>query len=135
MRPLVSILCLAALLPRFPAPHPVAAAEPTKPLEVLYITGGCCHDYEAQKKIISRGLEARARIKVTVVHEGGDAKDHKVSVYTKPDWSKGYDVVFHNECFGDQKDPEFITSIVAEHAKGTPAVMMHCAMHLSLIHI
>ena len=129
MRPLVSILCLAALLPRFPAPHPVAAAEPTKPLEVLYITGGCCHDYEAQKKIISRGLEARARIKVTVVHEGGDAKDHKVSVYTKPDWSKGYDVVFHNECFGDQKDPEFITSIVAEHAKGTPAVMMHCAMH------
>jgi uncharacterized protein len=125
MRVIVSTLCLASVL----AGGFALGAEPAKPLEVLYITGGCCHDYEAQKGIISRGLESRARIKVTVIHEGGDGKDHKVSVYTKPDWSKGYDVVFHNECFGDQKDPEFIKSIVAEHAKGTPAVMMHCAMH------
>jgi type 1 glutamine amidotransferase len=125
MRTIVSILCLAAAL----AAGSSRAAEPAKPLEVLYITGGCCHDYEGQKGIISRGLESRARIRVTVIHDKSDARDRKIEIYQKPDWSRGYDVVFHNECFGDQKDPEFIRSIVAEHAKGTPAVMMHCAMH------
>ena len=105
------------------------AAEAGKPLEVLYITGGCCHDYDGQKKVITQGLAARARINCTVVHEGGATTDHKVSVYSKPDWSKGYDVVFHNECFAGVKDPEFLKAIVAEHEKGTPAVLMHCAMH------
>ena len=106
-----------------------AAADATKPLEVLYITGGCCHDYDGQKKVITEGLASRARINCTVVHEGGASTNHKVSIYSKPDWSKGYDVVFHNECFADVKDPEFLKQIVAEHEKGTPAVLMHCAMH------
>ena len=96
---------------------------------MLYVTGGCCHDYDAQKKLITEGLAARARIRCTVVHEGGASTDHKLSIYSKPDWSKGYDVVFHNECFAAVKDPEFLRQIVAEHAKGTPAVLMHCAMH------
>jgi type 1 glutamine amidotransferase len=100
-----------------------------KPLEVLYITGGCCHDYEGQKAVITKGLAARARINTTVIHEGGSSTDHRVSIYSKPDWSKGYDVVFHNECFANVKDPEFLKLVVAEHEKGTPAVMMHCAMH------
>jgi type 1 glutamine amidotransferase len=105
------------------------AAEAAKPLEVLYVTGGCCHDYEGQKQVIVEGLEARANVKVTVVHEGGSSTDHKVSIYTKPDWAKGYDVVFHNECFAHVKDPAFVKGILAEHAKGVPAVLMHCAMH------
>ena len=73
------------------------AADAAKPLEVLYVTGGCCHDYEGQKKVIADGMAQRARVKVTVVHEGGASTDHKVSIYSKPDWAKGYDVVFHNE--------------------------------------
>ena len=68
------------------------AAEAGKPLEVLYITGGCCHDYDGQKKVITQGMASRARINCTVVHEGGTTTDHKVSIYSKPDWSKGYDV-------------------------------------------
>src|ERR1043166_6356594 len=27
-----------------------------EPLRALLITGGCCHDYEAQKKILSKGI-------------------------------------------------------------------------------
>jgi len=81
------------------------AAEAGKPLEVLYITGGCCHDYDGQKKVITQGLASRAKINCTVIHEGGTTTDHKVSIYSKPDWSKGYDVVFHNECFAGLKDP------------------------------
>jgi len=101
-------------------------AESPKPLEVLYVTGGCCHDYEAQKKILVPALEARAGAKVTVIHEGGASLDHKVSIYSKPDWSQGYDVVFHNECFAHVKDPDFLRGIVAEHEKGTSAVVMNC---------
>ena len=105
------------------------SAEPAKPLEVLYITGGCCHDYEAQKGIITKGLASRALINTTVIHEGGESLDHRVSIYSKPNWSKGYDVVFHNECFAEVNDPEFLKLIISEHEQGTPAVLMHCAMH------
>ncbi len=105
------------------------AAEAGKPLEVLYITGGCCHDYDGQKKVIADGLAARARMKVTVVHEGGTSTAHKLSIYSKPGWAKGYDVVFHNECFADVNDLDFVKRITAEHKNGVPAVMMHCAMH------
>ena len=120
---------LAGWVPAGIPSAPLLAEESVRPLEVLYITGGCCHDYDAQKEIIARGLESRARIRTTVIHEGGSSTDHKVSVYTKPDWSKGYDVVFHNECFANVKDPAFLKLIVAEHEKGVPAVLMHCAMH------
>lgn len=106
--------------------RPASAAEP---LRVLYVTGGCCHDYDAQKAILVPALEARARMQVEVVHEGGSRLDHRVSIYERPGWSKGYDVVFHNECFADVKDPAFLRGIVAEHEQGTPAVLMHCAMH------
>lgn len=104
-------------------------AEAAKPLEVLYVTGGCCHDYDGQKQVIAKGLAARARVNVTVVHEGGTSTDHKVSIYSKPEWAKGYDVVFHNECFAKVKDLDFVKGIVAEHRRGVPAVMMHCSMH------
>lgn len=100
-----------------------------KPLEVLYVTGGCCHDYDGQKKAIAAGMAQRARVQVTVVHEGGADLTHKVSIYDKPEWARGYDVVFHNECFSGVTDPGFVKKIIAEHERGVPAVMMHCAMH------
>jgi hypothetical protein len=107
-----------------------ANPDPGRPLEVLYITGGCCHDYDGQKQAIIDGLTSRARMNVTVVHEGGTSTNHRISIYEKPGWSKGYDVVFHNECFADVKDPDFVRGIVREHEEGgVPAVMMHCAMH------
>jgi type 1 glutamine amidotransferase len=127
-RPAAIVVCLAVAFPATAASI-LRAAEPARPLEVLYVTGGCCHDYDGQKNAITRGLAARARIRTTVVHEGGTRNDHRVSIYSRPDWSKGYDLVFHNECFSDVKDPAFLAGIVAEHAKGVPAVVMHCAMH------
>lgn len=66
---------------------------------------------------------------VTMFHEGGDKRDHRVSIYARPDWSKGYGVVFHNECFGKVNDATFVAGILAEHKRGAPAVLMHCAMH------
>lgn len=105
------------------------AGEPPKPLRALLITGGCCHDYDGQKRILSEGIRARANVEWTAVQEGGTATKHRVSVYAKDDWAAGYDVVVHNECFSDEKDPEWLERIVKPHRQGVPAVVIHCAMH------
>ena len=81
-----------------------------KPLKVLMVCGGCCHDYENQKMILSEGISARANVEFTIVHEAGATKDdrtHQVSIYKESNWAKGYDVVVHNECFGAVTDVEF----------------------------
>src|ERR1041385_4329700 len=76
------------------------SAHAAEPLRALLITGGCCHDYEAQKKILTEGISARANVKWTVVHESDDGKDHEISIYTNANWAKGFDVVVIAECWG-----------------------------------
>lgn len=104
-------------------------AAPVKPLRVLLITGGCCHDYPAQKDILAEGLRERANVEVTVVLQGGDRTDSRIALYENPDWAKGYDVVIHDECFADVKDPAWLDGILKPHRAGVPAVVLHCAMH------
>ncbi len=106
-----------------------AEAAPVKPLRVLLITGGCCHDYPAQKDILAEGLRERANVEVTVVLQGGDRTDSRIALYENPDWAKGYDVVIHDECFADVKDPAWLDGILKPHRAGVPAVVLHCAMH------
>src|SRR5438128_946933 len=77
----------------------INAPASTKPLKALLVTGGCCHDYAQQKKILSDGISARANVVWTIVHEGDD-REHKVGIYTNANWARGFDVIVHNECFG-----------------------------------
>jgi hypothetical protein len=51
-----------------------------------------------------------------------------IPLYDRADWAKGYDLVIHNECFADTKDPEYIRRITAAHYKGVNAVVIHCAI-------
>ena len=110
-------------------------AEPAKPaaLRALMVCGGCCHDYAHQKLILSEGISARANVVWTIVQEdapkGGDEKNHRISIYEKPQWWKGYDVIVHNECFGAIADNAFIEGITAAHKAGIPAVFLHCSSH------
>ena len=47
----------------------ISAAETgPRPVRVLLITGGCCHDYAHQKDILKKGLEERANIVIDQVH-------------------------------------------------------------------
>lgn len=103
--------------------------DPPKPLRILLVVGGCCHDYEIQKRIIKKGLESRAHVEVEVVHEGGTATNSKIPLYEKEDWSKGFDLVIHNECFADVKEPAWTQRVLKPHQEGLPAVVIHCAMH------
>lgn len=109
----------------------VISAEAKPKLKGLLVAGGCCHDYERQKLIITEGLSQRVSIEWDIVHEGDKAgRVYKVSIYNKKNWSAGYDVVVHNECFGGITDVAFVDSIVNEHRRsGVPAVFVHCAMH------
>jgi putative heme-binding domain-containing protein len=106
-----------------------AAAQTNKPIEALLVIGGCCHDYEQQQKILTEGISARANVEWTIVHEGDGTTTHRMSVYNDPDWSKGYDVVVHDECSADVKDRDFVENILKPHREGLPAVNLHCAMH------
>jgi uncharacterized protein len=122
-------LFVAAIL--FAAVLVLSAAQP---LKVLMITGGCCHDYENQKKILSEGIAARANVTFDIVHEGPGpsdkaARDHMISVYHNKDWAKGYDLILHNECFGYVTNVAFVEGITAAHKAGVPAVMLHCSSH------
>src|SRR5688572_18194661 len=111
------------------------AQDKPRRIRALMVCGGCCHDYEAQKKILSEGITARANVEWTIVHEGipvkggSDGRDHRVSIYEKADWSKGYDIVLHNECFGAVNDVAFVERIAAPHKAGLPAIMLHCSSH------
>ncbi len=101
-----------------------------KPIRALMITGGCCHDYEEQKKILSEGISARANVTWTIVHEGiGEGKTTRFSIYTNADWTKGYDVVLHNECSGQVTNTDWVEHIAKGHFEGVPAVVLHCSIH------
>jgi type 1 glutamine amidotransferase len=110
-----------------------ADAAKAKPLKVLMVCGGCCHDYENQKRILAEGLSARANVEFTIVHEEGPEgkkdKTHRISIYEKEDWAKGYDLVLHNECFGAIEDVAFVERIAKPHKDGVPAVVLHCSAH------
>ena len=105
------------------------AADAPKPLKVLLITGGCCHDYKKQKDILKAGLEARAHVIVDQMHVDDTSTKPKLPIYGNPDYAKGYDLVLHDECSADISDPEVIAGVLKPHLDGIPAVNLHCAMH------
>jgi type 1 glutamine amidotransferase len=105
------------------------AADKPSPIKALLITGGCCHDYDGQKKILSEGISARANVVWKIVQQGGTGTTAKIPLHEDPDWAKGFDVVVHNECFADVKEVEWLERVLKPHKEGTPAVVIHCAMH------
>ena len=123
------ILSTAAFAQSEPTAKSGSKATSTTKLKGLLVTGGCCHDYEKQKRIITEGLSQRLSISWDIVHEGGTGRKHKVSVYQKKGWAKQYDLIVHNECFGAVKDDKFVASIAAAHHDGVPAIFIHCALH------
>ena len=100
-----------------------------KPIKALLITGGCCHDYTSQKKILPEAISKRANVEWTIVHQGGSTTDTAIPFYENDDWYKGFDVVVHNECFAGVTDPTWTARILKAHREGVPAVVIHCAMH------
>ena len=99
-----------------------------KSIKALIVTGGCCHDYDSQTQFLMDGIRQYANVEFDVVQEGKGTK-HVHSIFKQENWSKGYDVVIHNECSADVGD-EVGSAVAKEHFEsGVGAVMIHCAFH------
>jgi hypothetical protein len=94
-----------------------------EPIKALLITGGCCHDYDAQREIIPAAVDLYSKLPVewTIYHQRTKAGDRLLELYQNPDWAKGYDVVVHNECFANIGDVDYIENILKPHREGVPA--------------
>ena len=109
------------------ATAPLVAAP--KPLRVLVIAGGCCHDYAAQKDILKKGLEERANVVVDIIYSDDSSTHPPLAILGNPDYAKGYDLVIHDECAADVNDPTLVEGVLKPHRDGIPGVNLHCAMH------
>jgi hypothetical protein len=112
----------------FAAPSGRAADAP-KPLRVLLVTGGCCHDYASQKDILKAGLEARANVVVDIQYCADTTTRAPLSILGNPNYARGYDLVLHDECVADISDPKTVEAVLQPHRDGLPGVNLHCAMH------
>jgi len=105
------------------------AADDGKPLQVLLVAGGCCHDYATQTQLLKKGIEARVRSHVEVAYNPDTSTKATFPIYEKDDWDSGYDVVLHDECSAAVTDRVYVARILAAHRRGTPAVNIHCGLH------
>ncbi len=108
---------------------PSLLAEEVKPIKALLITGGCCHDYKAQKDILKKGIEARGNIIVDQIHTDNSTAKPDIPIFGMPEYANGYDIVIHDECAASISDDTIVKGVLAPHEKGLPAVNLHCAMH------
>lgn len=105
------------------------AEDDAKPIRALLVIGGCCHDYEKQKDILTKGISARANVQWTISYDPDKGTKHLNPIYEKSDWAKDFDVIVHDECCSDVKDLKTIERILKPHRDGLPGVLLHCGMH------
>ena len=98
-------------------------------LRAALVTGGCCHNYKFQSQAITQAISKVAEVNWTVLHDPRTGTRGEIDLYKDPNWAKAFDVVIHNECFADTDDPGYIRRITDAHKAGTPALVIHCAMH------
>ena len=107
----------------------IRAKEDVKPLRVLIVAGGCCHDYAGQSNMLKTGIESRIKAEVTVEFNPDKSTKALFKSYDKDNWADKYDVILHDECSASVTDKVLVKRILDAHRKGTPAVNVHCAMH------
>ena len=93
-------------------------ADEVKPLRVLVVAGGCCHDYANQKEILKKGIEARLNAKVEMAYDATKGTKPVFEIYKKDGWYKDFDVVVHDECAADITDPTYVENILKAHREG-----------------
>jgi uncharacterized protein len=99
-------------------------------IRALIVSGGCCHDYTNQDKLVMEIIRKVLPVDWTVVYQGGTSRESKIPLYADANWIKGFDIVFHNECFGFVDDVEYIRRITSAHRSASvPAVFTHCSLH------
>jgi len=102
------------------------------PLNVLVVSGGCCHDYPGQNRIIYDVLNPVAPINWTFVlgMTNLSVSQGKLPLYADPGYATKFDLVIHNECWANGDfPPAFMQNLTGGHDRGIPAIMIHCSLH------
>jgi hypothetical protein len=121
--------CLVAATSLALAAFSGQAEDAPKPLRLLLVTGGCCHDYAKQKEILKKGLEARANVAVDILYTDDTSSHPPLPILGNPDYASGYDLVIHDECGSAISDQKLVEGVLKPHRDGLPGVNLHCAMH------
>ena len=126
----ITSIALTATFTAAQSPQRGASPQSNEPrINALLISGGCCHDYPLQDKILIDTINKVLPVDWTVVVQGGRGTRGSMPVYANAAWSKPFDIVIHNECLADVDDPAYIRRITTAHRGGPPAIVIHCAMH------
>jgi type 1 glutamine amidotransferase len=104
-------------------------ADKPKPLRVLIVAGGCCHDYATQTQLLKDGIESRLNAVVDIAFNPDKTTKATFPIYASDDWAKDFDVILHDECSADVTERPYVSRIIKAHRDGKPAVNLHCAMH------
>jgi type 1 glutamine amidotransferase len=131
---LTALVCTTLAVATLGTVPTAAAPDPeVKPVRALLVIGGCYHDYKKQQDLLTKGISARANVQWVIAFDAEATTKNSCNrlnpVYEKEDWSKGFDVVVHDECTSDVKDLKVIERILKPHKDGLPAVVLHCGMH------
>jgi len=102
-----------------------------RPIRALLVTGGGWHDFEAQEKILTEGLSERLNVEWEIEFEAGTDPAHESARFSDPAWIDGFDVVIHNHSLSRVADhAQTASRIIQAHRRtGTPAVVIHGALH------
>lgn len=96
-------------------------AQETKPLKVLYITGGGYHDYEKLTPLLTEGMKKHSNVEFEVKWGLEALRDKNLG--------EGYDAIVYNFCFGQDNDTPMIENAIRVTREGKPTMLVHCAMH------
>jgi type 1 glutamine amidotransferase len=123
LAPLLALAAAAVFLAR------AADNDAPRPLRVLLVAGGCCHEYDKQTTALKEGIEARLNAVVDVAYNPDKSTKATFEIYKSKDWARDFDVIIHDECSADVTDPAYVANILDAHKAGKPALNLHCAMH------
>jgi type 1 glutamine amidotransferase len=97
------------------------------PINAMIITGGCCHDYTGQTKVLMDTINAVMPVHWTVVQGMTSLPEGRLPLFDHADWARGQDIVIHNECWANVTlSPQAIRHITEA---GVPRMFFHCALH------
>lgn len=100
------------------------------PLNVLVVSGGCCHDYPGQGRLIYDILNKVAPINWTFALGMTNIPDGRLPLYSEPTYGAKYDLIVHNECWANGDfSHKFLENVVAPHLQGTASMVFHCSLH------
>ena len=97
------------------------------PINAMIITGGCCHDYTGQSKVLMDTLNAVMPINWTVVQGMTALPDGRLPLFENTNWARGFEIVIHNECWANGDLPAQVVQNITNAA--VPRMFFHCSLH------